>query len=205
MSARTVLVIPAWYPTEREPLAGPFVRDHARAAAAYGHRMVVLVDEGPSDARPAAGASSRGRPRRAASARPHDVPPERRSGSPGVLGALRVARRLRREGTPVDVLHAHIHRMGWVAVLAGTAAAPAGRHHRELERVAAPPDVSRTAAAREVRARARGARLPGQPAPPAGDRELRRAGALPDRPEHRRRERLPAAGAGARCTTVRGW
>jgi glycosyltransferase involved in cell wall biosynthesis len=38
-----------------------------------------------------------------------------------LLGVLAVARRLRREGTPVDVLHAHIHRMGWVAVLAGTA------------------------------------------------------------------------------------
>jgi glycosyltransferase involved in cell wall biosynthesis len=37
----------------------------------------------------------------------------------GVVAALRVARRLRREGTPVDLLHAHIHRMGWVAVLAG--------------------------------------------------------------------------------------
>src|SRR5205823_4665359 len=38
----------------------------------------------------------------------------------GVLASLRVARQLRREGTPVDVLHAHIHRMGWVAVLAGS-------------------------------------------------------------------------------------
>ena len=45
---RTVLVIPAWYPTATRPLEGPFVRDHVRAAAAYGHRMVVLVDEGPS-------------------------------------------------------------------------------------------------------------------------------------------------------------
>jgi glycosyltransferase involved in cell wall biosynthesis len=36
-----------------------------------------------------------------------------------LLGALEVARRLRREGTPVDVLHAHIHRMGWPAILAG--------------------------------------------------------------------------------------
>lgn len=33
---------------------------------------------------------------------------------------LRLARRLAREGTPVDVLHAHIHWMGWPAVLAGT-------------------------------------------------------------------------------------
>jgi len=32
---------------------------------------------------------------------------------------LRLARRLGREGTPVGVLHAHVHRMGWAAVLAG--------------------------------------------------------------------------------------
>jgi len=38
-----------------------------------------------------------------------------------LLGVLAVARRLKRAGTRVDVLHAHIHRMGWVAVLAGTA------------------------------------------------------------------------------------
>jgi glycosyltransferase involved in cell wall biosynthesis len=36
-----------------------------------------------------------------------------------LLGTLRVARRLSREGTPIDLLHAHIHRMGWPAVLAG--------------------------------------------------------------------------------------
>ena len=27
MSARTILVVPAWYPTARRPLSGPFVRD----------------------------------------------------------------------------------------------------------------------------------------------------------------------------------
>jgi glycosyltransferase involved in cell wall biosynthesis len=114
---RTVLVLPAWYPTAREPLSGPFVRDHVRAAASFGHRMVVLVDEGPS-----------------AGVRRLIELSEDRDGElrvfhlayrpkavrlAGVLAALRVAWRLRREGTPVDVLHAHIHRMGWVAVLAG--------------------------------------------------------------------------------------
>jgi glycosyltransferase involved in cell wall biosynthesis len=34
-------------------------------------------------------------------------------------GVLAVARRLRREGTPVDLLHAHVHWMAWVATLAG--------------------------------------------------------------------------------------
>ena len=118
MSVRTVLVLPAWYPTEREPLSGPFVRDHTRAAAAYGHRMVVLVDEGPSK-------SVRGLVR-LEEARDGPLRLVRMTYHPrairvaGVLAALRVARRLRREGTPVDVLHAHIHRMGWVAVLVGS-------------------------------------------------------------------------------------
>ena len=112
-----MLVLPAWYPTAAQPLSGPFVRDHARAAAAQGHRVVVLVDEGPRD-----------------DVRGFFTLAEERDGALRVfrlayrpstvrvsylLGALEVARRLRREGTPVDVLHAHIHRMGWPAVLAG--------------------------------------------------------------------------------------
>lgn len=117
MSGLTVLVLPAWYPTAAQPLSAPFVRDHARAAAAQGHRVVVLVDEGPCDR-----------------VRGFFTLAEERDGLLRVfrlayrpstirvsylLGALVVARRLRREGTPVDVLHAHIHRMAWPAVLAG--------------------------------------------------------------------------------------
>jgi glycosyltransferase involved in cell wall biosynthesis len=119
MSARTVLVMPAWYPTEREPLSGPFVRDHTRAAAAYGHRMVVLIDQGPSTRVRwlVQLEEDRDGPLRLVYMTYHP----RAIRVAGVLGALRVARRLRREGTPVDLLHAHIHRMGWVAVLAGTA------------------------------------------------------------------------------------
>ena len=117
MSGRTVLVIPAWYPTEREPLSGPFMRDHTRAAAAYGHRMVVLVDDGPSERVRGLVQLEEGRdgPLRLVHVTYHP----RAIRVAGVLAVLRVARRLRREGTPVDLLHAHIHRMGWVAVLAG--------------------------------------------------------------------------------------
>src|SRR5207249_3338139 len=105
---RTVLVLPAWYPTARQPFNGPFVRDHARAAAAYGHRMVVLVDEGPSE-----------KVRALFTLREEqdgDLRVVRLSWRPSagrvayLLGALLVARRLARGGTPVDVLHAHIHR-----------------------------------------------------------------------------------------------
>jgi glycosyltransferase involved in cell wall biosynthesis len=118
MSGRTVLVIPAWYPTEREPLSGPFVRDHTRAAAEYSHRMVVLVDQGPSKRVRGLVHLEEGRdgPIRLV----HMTYHPRAIRVAGVLASLRVARRLRREGTPVDVLHAHIHRMGWVAVLAGS-------------------------------------------------------------------------------------
>ena len=117
MSMRTVLVLPAWYPTARQPLAGSFVADHVRAAAAQGHQMVVLADEGPSD-------DVRGLVRLSEGSE-HGVRVFRFAYRPravrvaGVGAALRVARRLRREGHSVDVLHAHIHRMAWVAVLAG--------------------------------------------------------------------------------------
>jgi L-malate glycosyltransferase len=113
----TVLVLPAWYPTAREPFNGPFVRDHARAAAAYGHRVVVLADEGPSDR--VRGAFS------LEEERDGELRVVRLSWRPAtarvayLLGVLVVSRRLKNEGTPVDVLHAHIHRMGWPAVLAG--------------------------------------------------------------------------------------
>jgi glycosyltransferase involved in cell wall biosynthesis len=116
--ALTVLVLPAWYPTASRPFSGPFVRDHVRAAAAF-HRMVVVVDEGPA-------ADVRGL-FRLEEERDGDVRVVRLSYRPSavraayLLGVLAVARRLRHDGTPVDVLHAHIHRMGWVAVLAGTA------------------------------------------------------------------------------------
>ena len=36
-----------------------------------------------------------------------------------IAATLELARRLRRSGTPVDILHAHVHRMGWPAVVAG--------------------------------------------------------------------------------------
>ena len=117
MKPLTILVLPGWYPTPREPLSGPFVRDHARAAAAYGHNVVVLVDEGPR--RGVRGAlelpESRDEQLRIVrfDHRPH-------TGRVAYIPAvLTLARKLAREGTPVDVIHAHIHWMGWPAVIAG--------------------------------------------------------------------------------------
>lgn len=117
MSPRTVLVLPGWYPTSEQPLAGPFVRDHTRAAAAYGHRMAVFVDEGATpglrglfelvEERDGPLRVFRFRYRPAAGRVVH------------LPAILRLVRRLARDGTPVDLIHAHIHRMAWPAALIG--------------------------------------------------------------------------------------
>jgi glycosyltransferase involved in cell wall biosynthesis len=79
--------------------------------------MVVLVDEGPS--------SDVGGLISLSEERDGDLRIVRLAYRPRalrvayLLATLRVARRLSREGTPVDLLHAHIHRMGWPAVLSG--------------------------------------------------------------------------------------
>ena len=117
MSPRTVLVLPAWYPTARQPLSGPFVRDHARAAAALGHHVVVIVDEG---SRPDIRGLFKLSEERGDGLRIVRLTYRPRTGTIAYLPAvLVVARRLSREGTRVDVLHAHIHWMGWPAMLVG--------------------------------------------------------------------------------------
>jgi len=117
MSPRTVLVLPAWYPTARQPLSGPFVRDHARAAAAFGHHVVVIVDEG---SRPDIRGLFKLSEERGDGLRIVHLTYRPRTGTIAYLPAvLVVARRLSREGTRVDVLHAHIHWMGWPAMLVG--------------------------------------------------------------------------------------
>ena len=97
-----------------------------------------------------------------------------------------------REGTPVDVIHAHVHRMGWPAVLAGRLLrrpVVITEHSTEWPRGRS----RRSASPRAFRLPPRGARLSRQRAPAERDRGVRRAGALPDRAERRRHVRLPAA------------
>jgi glycosyltransferase involved in cell wall biosynthesis len=112
MSARTVLVLPAWYPTRARPFEGPFTRDHARAAAAFGHRMAVFLDEGPSTElrRPFELSEEADGPLRVFrfTYRP------RAGRLVHVPVILRLARKLQ-----VDLIHAHIHRMAWPASIAG--------------------------------------------------------------------------------------
>ena len=117
MNERTVLVLPTWYPTARQPLSGPFIRDHARAAAAFGHRVVVFVDEGPSVAVRGLFELSEARD---GNLRVVRFTYRRGLGRVAHLPAvLAVSRRLAREGTPVDVVHAHIHRMALPAAIVG--------------------------------------------------------------------------------------
>jgi glycosyltransferase involved in cell wall biosynthesis len=113
----TILVLPGWYPTSREPLAGPFVRDHARAAATAGHNVVVLVDEGPRRGLRGLFELPESRDGQLRIVRfDHRPHTGRVAHLPAVLA---LARKLASKGTPVDVIHAHIHWMGWPAVLAG--------------------------------------------------------------------------------------
>jgi glycosyltransferase involved in cell wall biosynthesis len=115
VSGRTVLVLPGWYPTARQPFLGPFTRDHARAAAAFGHRMAVFVDEGPSEDTQGLYAL---REERDGPLRVFRFTYRPRIGKLVELPAmLLLARRLAREGTPVDLVHAHIHRMAWPAAI----------------------------------------------------------------------------------------
>jgi glycosyltransferase involved in cell wall biosynthesis len=117
MSPRTVLVLPGWYPTAQQPLAGPFVRDHTRAAAAYGHRMAVFVDEGP---RPGLRRLFELAEERDGPLRVFRFRYRQGAGRAVHLPAIiRLVRRLSRDGTPVDLIHAHIHRMAWPAAIAG--------------------------------------------------------------------------------------
>lgn len=116
----SIAVIPAWYPTAEQPLAGVFVADHARAAALH-HDVALIVDDGPS-------ASLRGLYTLTDSVedglRTFRIR-HRRTRIPQLtavaylLGILSALRRLRREGRRVDLLHPHVHRAAWAATIIG--------------------------------------------------------------------------------------
>jgi glycosyltransferase involved in cell wall biosynthesis len=79
--------------------------------------MVVVVDEGPK--RGVRGLFELA-DQREGELRVFRLSYRRSAGTVAYLpGVLEIARRLNREQTPVDLLHAHVHRMGWAAVLAG--------------------------------------------------------------------------------------
>ncbi len=105
-----VLVVPAWYPSPEDPVAGVFVRDQARAVA-QRHEVTVLAP--PSAAAPSVALEEGVRVLR--------LPAARSAGRLAVLEQLRAigaaVARLRREGRPPDVVHAHVFSSGLLAVL----------------------------------------------------------------------------------------
>jgi glycosyltransferase involved in cell wall biosynthesis len=119
----SIAVIPAWYPTSSRPLDGIFVRDHARAAA-LGSDVAVLVDDGSSPSLRrlyALDDTTEGEIRTFRIRYPRSRVPQLTAAG-YLLGVLAALRRLRYDGRPVDLLHAHVHRAAWAATIVGTVA-----------------------------------------------------------------------------------
>jgi glycosyltransferase involved in cell wall biosynthesis len=113
-----VVALPAWYPTPDQPVSGIFARGQAFAIQ-LRNNVVVIADSGGNDN--IAGLTSLER----ADENGLDVVrvsyrPTRPLDAAGyLLGVARVLSDLRREGRRTDIIHAHIHRAGWAAVLVG--------------------------------------------------------------------------------------
>jgi glycosyltransferase involved in cell wall biosynthesis len=112
----SIAVIPASYPTQGRPLDGIFVRDHARAAARDSQVAVLVNEERPPPPRRLYavddGIEDGLRTFRIRHLR---IP---QLGTAGyLLGILTALARLRREGRAADLLHAHVHRAAWTAMI----------------------------------------------------------------------------------------
>jgi glycosyltransferase involved in cell wall biosynthesis len=119
-----VLFLSHWYPTAENPIAGIFVREHAKAAA-LGDEILVLHGAGPKQGvtglwqmeEERDPALTEGIPTYRAWHRPKPLP-----GLTSFLylwAMLRAASRLRRSGFRPDILHAHIYEAGVAAALLG--------------------------------------------------------------------------------------
>lgn len=104
-----VLFVPAWYPSEANPANGLFMRDLARAISAR-HDVVVLA---PNDVVPSTAEDEL--------LTVWATMPEA-AGLTGDLARLaairRALRRLRAEGRPADLIHAHVFVRGMLAAIA---------------------------------------------------------------------------------------
>jgi L-malate glycosyltransferase len=107
-----VLILPAWYPSPEDPIAGVFTRDQALAMTRH-HDVTVLAP--PSSAAPADMIDGAVRVLR--------LPPSRGTGRRATLARLQamsaMVARLQREGRAPDVVHAHVYSAGALAVLLG--------------------------------------------------------------------------------------
>jgi glycosyltransferase involved in cell wall biosynthesis len=113
-----IAVIPAWYPTQGRPLDGIFVRDHARAAARDSDVAVLVNEEAPPAGRRLFSVHDGVEDGLRTFRIRHLGLPQ--LGTAGYLLGIRTAlAKLRREGRPVDLLHAHVHRAAWTAMIVG--------------------------------------------------------------------------------------
>src|SRR5437016_9022309 len=112
MNKLHVLLLPAYYPSPDEPLNGPFMRDLAQAIS-QRNDVTVLAPWSPAAS-----------PEDDGAVRVLRLPRPRRRGRVDTVQRLwalhRLLRRLRSEGRPVDLIHAHYYATGPSAVLAGT-------------------------------------------------------------------------------------
>ena len=169
----SVAVIPGWYPGPGRPLDGIFVRDHARAAARDSDVAVLVNDERPPPGRRLFSVEESVEDGLRTFRIRHSRVPQ--LGTAGYLLGIRTAlARLRREGRPVDLLHAHVHRAAWTAMLVGAVARlPFVVSEHSSEWAATGIAQGRAAAGADL-VRACGARLSGERLPAAA--ESRRTG-----------------------------
>lgn len=129
-----VVVVPEWYPSARNPVAGVFVRDQARAISARHDVTVLVHDEGLAKRAPGSW-----------TARIEDGLPTvrvRTIAGPGatagrvasVAVATRALAHLAREGRPADLLHAHVFSAGVLAMLIARGRMPVvlSEHHTDF-------------------------------------------------------------------------
>jgi glycosyltransferase involved in cell wall biosynthesis len=108
-----VLFIPGWYPSPRNPLAGTFVREHARAAALYDDVTVLYVQRLPRRRAPRLFSRTEEMDGAIRTVRVN-IP---RLFGASALAILASCERLLRQGYRPDVIHAHVYHAGVPAAL----------------------------------------------------------------------------------------
>jgi glycosyltransferase involved in cell wall biosynthesis len=107
-----VLLIPTWYPSPEDPIAGIFIRDQVCAVARY-HDVTVVAPH--SSAAPPVEVDGPVRTLR--------LPPTVGNGKTATIARLhamsRLIARLNKEGRPPEILHAHTFASGTLAALLG--------------------------------------------------------------------------------------
>ncbi|MFQ6029648.1 MAG: glycosyltransferase, partial [Dehalococcoidia bacterium] len=115
-----VLFVAGWYPSEENPVAGVFIREHARAASLYDEVALMYVAPATkklpglicvSDQMEEGIRTLRAQYRR--------LPLAKTSSLLRLYSHWRLLRRLRRDGFSPDVIHAHVYFAGLPAALLG--------------------------------------------------------------------------------------